>query len=549
LDLKLDPVLLDSSDLSESGTFRATTSAHGLYNTFHFVLRLSPEVHRHLTKLSPDGISQGANLDFETVQAASTQLHETVHWWQHVGSTYGLMLSLSFPSQMQTNYDHLKEFIRDIGFKKPIHRFVEKSEGPGGFQTPLGNANRILNNHYDISAYRNLTMRPSKASDIINAPLFESVGHAYEIAVGNSVLLLGTTIDPEFKVIHHPKNWEEGFKKLRADKAEGFYFGSPVGLPPIGAFEIFEGQARFAQLQLLHFATGGRFELEHATDFGMLGSPYGEAFETFLQLAKLPRPDSIDHPIVALFLLVCDIAINPGSAFPFPIFNYSTFIADQDPGQRFLYLSTIIKLKCSHLATAIRNYSRAEYEAVSTELAMALVEYPPLVIAELVTKWPDRSAAIKSLMDEHATFDFIPGNIVPRLMLAHFIAFQQDKLKTPEFFVWPGAWMTGSRATPEIVALDQRHAAPFIDKADDDGVFPRIYADRDQDKVQKTFDAFYGSVVLYDMVHQWITEPGPFKYRYRWLSQEGPDSELKAFVDRGFKSAFGVHPDDVELLD
>jgi hypothetical protein len=549
VELNLNPHLLDSADWSRDGTFNAVSNAHGRYSTFQFVLRLSPEVHRRLGNLSPDGISPGGKVDFETLQAASTYLHETVHWWQHVGSTYGLMLSLSFPSQMQSNYDHLKQLIAELGFKKSIRGLVEKMNGPSGYGTPQGNANRILNNHYDISAYRNLTVSPRSAAAVVNEPLFESVGHAYEIAIGNNVLLLAATADPEFKVIHHPRDWEEPFKKLRADKEPGFYFGSPVELPPIGAYEIFEGQARFAQLQLLHFGTGGRFELNDAADFGMLRPPYGEAFETFLRLSEVPRPGSIHHPAIGLFLLVCDLAINPGSAFPFPVMHYPTFIADQDPGQRFLYLSRIIKLKCSGTATAIQDYTRAEYEAVSTELAMALVEFPPLVIAEFVTKWPEHSPEIKSLMEEHATFDFIPGNIVPRFMLTHFVAFQRDKLTTPEFFCWPGAWMAGSRASAQVAAINDRHAAPFLDKADDDGVFPRLFADRSQENIQKTFDTFYAGVVTYDMAHQWITEPGPFKYRYRWLSQSGGDHELKDFVDRQFETAFGVSPDDVELVD
>ncbi|RWP42429.1 MAG: hypothetical protein EOR04_11470 [Mesorhizobium sp.] len=294
--------------------------------------------------------------------------------------------------------------------------------------------------------------------------------------------------------------------------------------------------------------TDGQFELSHAADFGMLKAPYGEAFETFLRLAELPRPGSIDHPTVGLFLLVCDLAINPGSGFPFPVLHYPTFIKDQDPGHRFIYLSRIIKLKCPNAATAIQNYSRAEYETISAELAMTLVEFPPLAIAELVTKWPGRSPTIKTLMDEHATFDFSFGNIVPRFMLAHFIAFAQDKLKSPEFFCWPGAWMAGSRVSDEITALHGRHSAPFIDKADDEGVFPRLYTDRNQNDVQKTFDAFYSGVVTYDMTHQWITESGPFKYRYRWLSQAGGDEVLKGYVDRQFEGAFGVRPDEVELV-
>lgn len=79
MQFNIDASLMDGSDHGLAGVFCATSGAHGLYNTLQFVLRLSPEVHRRLGYLS-EGISDGAKLDFETVQAASTYLHETVHW-------------------------------------------------------------------------------------------------------------------------------------------------------------------------------------------------------------------------------------------------------------------------------------------------------------------------------------------------------------------------------------------------------------------------------------------------------------------------------------
>ncbi len=96
--MKLDPELLRSMNLvGGDSTFAATLEAHGLFNTFQFVLRLSPQVHRRLVETSR-GILTSADIGFEGAQAFSTYLHETIHWWQHIGSTYGLMLSLSYPT-------------------------------------------------------------------------------------------------------------------------------------------------------------------------------------------------------------------------------------------------------------------------------------------------------------------------------------------------------------------------------------------------------------------------------------------------------------------
>ncbi|MEQ9567239.1 MAG: hypothetical protein RLN85_15740, partial [Pseudomonadales bacterium] len=81
-------LLDDYSPLSSQGLFKATLKGRGLYNTFQFVLRLSPVVHRKLASM-PDGIVTSDAIDLEGVEAFSTYMHETIHWWKHVGSTYG----------------------------------------------------------------------------------------------------------------------------------------------------------------------------------------------------------------------------------------------------------------------------------------------------------------------------------------------------------------------------------------------------------------------------------------------------------------------------
>jgi len=69
----------------------------------------------------------------------------------------------------------------------------------------------------------------------------------------------------------------------------------------------------------------------------MLDGVYGAAFDCFLKHAEFSWPASIHDPIVGLFLLVCDMAINPGEGFPLPLRSPATFITDVDPGIRFFY--------------------------------------------------------------------------------------------------------------------------------------------------------------------------------------------------------------------
>ena len=540
------PELLDDySPLSSQGLFAATLKGHGLYSTFQFVLRLSPAVHRKLASM-PSGIVNSGMIDLEGVQAFSTFLHETMHWWQHVGSTYGLMLSLTYPAQAHANYEHLKNLIASVGFKKSVRKLADLLPG-GGYGTPSGLVNIIINNHFDMEAFRGLTVSPLSANDIVQNPQFESLGHAYSIAYGNIISQIASVSDRAFNVIPHPKEWSEPFRKLRDAKEEGYYYGSPISLYPIGAYEIFEGQARMAQLQYLHFATGGLLGMEAAEQTGMFNGVYGKAFSDFLQLTELGRPSSIDHPTIGLFLLICDVALNPGSGFPFPLVHYPSFIQDIDPGARFVWLSRLARLKHPEVMGAIQEYSREEYEAVSRKLCAEIIENPPMEMAGVFCRWAELPE-FSPLMSEYSAFKFEKGNTAVRIIFSHFLAFMRDKFARPEFFCWPGAWMAGERVSQEAATLFERHCALFVDKEEDDGVYPRLQAGRSERDVQEAFDDFYANNVVFDLTRQWITEPGPFRYDYRWLSQKGSDAEIQAFAERTFESVYGSRPSSVEVL-
>jgi len=101
----------------------AVLNAHGLYNSRHFVLRLLPEVHRKLSKFSD--VKFRTNVDFDTAQAMSTYLHETIHWWQHIGSTTGLMLSLIFSVHEHANHNYLLRLLTTTGPKKSLRQLSE----------------------------------------------------------------------------------------------------------------------------------------------------------------------------------------------------------------------------------------------------------------------------------------------------------------------------------------------------------------------------------------------------------------------------------------
>jgi hypothetical protein len=244
----------------------ACLNSHGLYDPLRFVLRLSPEVHRKIEALQAEFAAR--RVSFEGLRAFSTYVHETIHWWQHAGSTIGLMLSLSYPAQAHSNHGYLKKLLERVGPKKSIRQFVESQHGPGGDpDTPAGLGSVIVNNHFDIEFFRRLVFKPEFAHDTGDHPYFDCVGHSFQIAYGNIGLVLATTLDPELSVMPDARNWSVAFAAMRSEKRKGYYWGSPVNILPIGAHQNCEGQARFGQLQYLYFASGGKLSWDDVRSF------------------------------------------------------------------------------------------------------------------------------------------------------------------------------------------------------------------------------------------------------------------------------------------
>lgn len=540
--------LLDNSNGASEypESFNACLNSHGLYNSFQFVLRLSPEVHRKIANL-PKGITSEAH-DFDDLQAYSTLLHETIHWWQHIGSTSGFIQSLTFPVQAHMNYLHLKDLARKIGPGKSILQYIDKHKNESGdFRTPIGLANIIVNNFFDIEFFRFLSLNPIRAEEVIQSNFFENLGHSAYITYANTIHILEKTFDEKTNVLPNTRHWPTAFRKLKEKKVIGYYYGSPIELAQIGNLQIYEGQARFNQLQFLFFSSGHKLTWQDAANAGMLNGVYVTAFQCFLKLTGFEWPPTIDHSIVGLFLLTCDIALNPSEGFPFKITDFENFTKSINPGMRFFLLSRTIKDRCPEVATAIKEYSKDEYVNVCETICRHANMIPPHKIAETIAQWPDSSEALKTLMEEQSKFEFHPMNLPIRVLFSHFIAFMKDKFSKPEFFCWPGVWKTGHWASEEVSELFHRQMALFLDKAHDGGIYPRIIPDKNLAAVKAVFDTFYATNVTYDMTRQWITIEGPFKYDYKWLSSNANYEEFKSFGDRHFKSLYGIEPDRIVL--
>jgi len=526
-------------------------NARGLYNPLQFVLRLRPDIHRQLGSIKP-GIRTAGELDFESIQAYSTYFHETIHWWQHVGSTSGLMLSLIYPAQSHITHRDLVGVLKDIGPVKSIAKYNSV------YNTPLSHnkatedrINKILNNWHDIEFFRWLVMDPKSAATVVASPYFECVGHSYSIAWANIIWLLASTFDCDLNILPDIRAWEKEFDILRRNKVEGFYYGSQVRLPPMGAREIFEGQARFSQMQYLYFSSREGMSWNDFKDAGMLDGVYKAAFEDYLKIIGEDWPRTPGDSLVGLFLLICDIAMNPTDGFPFDIYHFESFIISVDPGMRFLMLCQFIRRDYPKLLNAVQGYTREEYIEISEILCKAICCKTPLAAAEKICEWASTHLAFQKLMKEDSAFEFMSENLPVRVFFARFLRFQQDKLITPEYFCWPGFWSVGDRKVG--IGLDQAqqlfesHSALFVDKEDGD-VYPRTFSDKNEESVQKTFNEFYSWNAIYDLTRQWIIQEGEFEFDFSWLTSKYPKADRDEWASKHFENAYGVNPTSFKII-
>lgn len=525
--------------------YHAVLNAHGLYNSEQFVLRLSPLNHRLVTEAEVIGQS-GKSFTPEMVRAYSTYLHETIHWWQHVGSTTGFVLSLCYPNQTHGNLTFLSQWSSKVDPQKSIRKWAMDGElaGRTHLDQAQADANCIINNAVDLELYKRWLMQPGMESQIYQDPYFKSQGHCFWMS--HAILLnnLAPDLDPDFRNLPDPSNWDAVFEDMTSKQVIGYFDGSPMMRRKVGIRELFEGQACFSQMQFLCGALGVK-SLGEFRQMGMLHGVYEKAFIEFLQRLGWSEPDDLFDPTIGLFLLICDIAINPVEGFPCDIQNFEQFVHHNDPGLRFELLCKEVADHGEKYIGRFKTYDKYEYDLVSSELCQDAGLLLPRTAWEQVASWTDENDAFGVLLHERQTLNFQPSNMVQRVILSHFISIAGDRLAHPEFFCWPGYWKSTGGGESWVQSMWLKNLSLFADQEDNNGIFIREFPGVEKEHLTQTLNTFFGSNMFYDLTRQWIIEDGPFSYGFDWLSEEYGDTDFKAAADRMFRSKYGFSTSDI----
>ncbi|MNJ38354.1 hypothetical protein D3C77_332000 [compost metagenome] len=514
----------------------------GLYHPTQYVLRLSYSVH----KLVDSAIEKNnEDITWEEFQAFSTYLHETVHWWQFIGSSIGFMLSMGYPAETHANIEAL-QMLAKSNARKPLMEWAETEMRSGkDHSTPeIASANTVTNNMLDIAFYRALITNAVGINKIAASNYFESKAHSFHVAYSATLNILRSMFDPDSKFLPNPDDWHDEFERLRDTKAIGFFYGSPLYVHQVSGFDIIEGQARFIQLQFLSFVAKSKISMSQVDRDGYLNGVYGNAFRQFLKITNSEAPELIDSPLVALFLLICDISLNPSEGFPKTITNSAEFIAAADCNYRFLVLCNAAK-ENSYLKEHIKDYSKKEYLEVAQILTSHCGLEHPYEIPVLISEWKNQRSSIQELLRQQETFEYNPESISVRVLFSHFITFNLDKLDAPEFFCWAGKHLAFGKGSENYKKLWIKNLSLYSDGAEDQTILPRLCPGRPVENIKKTFNAFYAANLVYNMSNQWVAGRGPFKYDFSWLTEREDPEIIKDKTNELFEAIFGVNPNNI----
>lgn len=537
--MHLSKQLLFSEEEFDYSSILNGTAIKGSYSTMQFVLRLRKDIRVALEK---------GDMEFDCIQATSTIIHENIHWWQHIGSNFGFLFSLAYPAFVHCSYKHFKNIVAQGIAYKSILKFDETYYAKHG-KTDIQDINIIVNNYYDLEYAKLFALDNKNIFKILeDKRFFLSVGHCYHIFWTSTIHTLANTIDKDYKFLPNTNDWSENFKLLTKNEVEGFYVNSLMHISPIGIKAIYEGQAIFNQMQYLTIALNPDLTYTDFENVGMLHGIYIEAFELFLNYTKLSKPTNLLDPVVGLFLLICDLAINPTNGFPLNIYNYEQFITKNDPGMRFILLLSIILKAPDTYVKRVTGYSKDEYISLSKDLSESIGCKCPYENIDTVLRWGSQPVVSK-ILDEETELKYSLENLPIRIMFSKFYRFQEDKQKYPNVFCWFGYHANSKNPNVKFEIVDslyKKHHALYRDDIDGE-IKPSIFEGRTEENIMDSFNNFYAFNILYDLTLKWVYEEGEFKYDYKWIAGERA-TDFAPTIKVNFEKHYGIDIDKIPII-
>lgn len=525
----------------------------GRFDPLLSVVQLSPAVSEAL------GTQDGAlpNIGCEAAgsigtRAYATSLHETIHWWQHIGSSVGLLSGLTTAAQAALCI----KYMADLGQEAPkplvgalqAGRFRPATEDHPAWKAALCYRELELGNTFLVSPQHAL-FRVQR-----DPFLYESIGASICMHAKGAVWYIGRLIDPGGRSLASADSWLELYARSVKDRRLLFE-ENEVAMIPIGGIDVFEGQARLSELQYFCRSVESH-TISDLRQMGLIAGVYAKCFDYFLKTLEVSEPASVVSPEILLFLLVCDFALNPSAGYPCAVPEDLDLLQDNHPGLRFAVMCNTARSRREELLSELKVASAASYRRAAAILAEPLGWQSPQSVAENVVSAFSRSSQGALLLDQRDRGDFGAQDVPARFILSEHFLFSEAKANCPHFFCWPGMFLTGSHLdnADELLGLQELLAMtspPFLATSPAAGVDSVAIFGLSTIQARVVANRYFQTQATVDLFRQWIAHfnqfpTNQFLYDYSWkpnLTQTDIDN-----LKLSFFSTFGVAIDSIRIL-
>jgi len=523
----------------------------GKFDPMNLVIHL----HSSVASMLDSGQPEITNFADPRAKAFATYLHETIHWWQHIGTTSGLISGLRIPVQCHMSQGEIKALTGKVIPQKSMLKYYDLAYRTLPADT-MEELNVIVNSWSDLEFGHAVLVHPEKVLEGLNTgrtvpPIgfFESVGHSVGWQYLNTVNILAASLDRSFTSLPDIRQWQHGFDDLKQRRITNWYFRSKVTLPPLGRQAIAEAQARFQEIQFLSLVSEGELSWEDFEERDFVTHRYAHAFTVFLAASGLDFPAHPLSPLVDLFMVVCDIALNPNVGYPDEIRNYEQFVEEVSPGVRFLFAANIVR-KLRGLEKKLKRLDREDYDEVAGAICGPMGTKTPRECAATIVKMSEGMPAIKELKKEMFEGVMRPQAMPIRFCFGKHLSLMHDKSRHPEYFCWPAAHcgeFNGSRDLNHTMKLFHQHSCPFIRTSIDGEVRANEQQFVDSVSAAKLVATYFRWQIHYDLFRQWVSKDGPFKFDYQWIDPAKNTEELRNLASEDFVRSYGVDLNSIRL--
>ena len=462
----------------------------------------------------------------------STHLHEYIHWWQHIGTTSGFIYGLSIPVQALATTAYLIECGRQV-LKPLIHNVTNKLpvEHPAWL---------AILRWSEIEYGATFMLSPRTVIHLLKtAKFYESIGHSMLLLYLNSIAALARIADHNYCGLPPALDWIDLYEHFNRTAKPGF---SPLEIidVPLGMKELQEAQARLSELQYLDLSYQSISWAEVKTGEKLSGI-YGTALNYYFKHGNLSEPTSVHDPKINLFLVLCDIALNPDEGYPNLISDDGNFVYRTHPGIRFMKLCRILA-ENQDVLKLLENLSLKSYQAVCEIFCRKAGWATPIEVFERVLTVFAKIDGLEELNSKEDLGDFGEIDVPLWFFLSQHRSFLETKSQVPHFFCWSGSFLCFEENNTEAACAQEVlswHLPPLMGTLDK-GINTANLPQMTEDLQAKFINGYFATQVQYDLVRQWISKRGDFVFRYQWKPRLN-NAELKSCLNN-FKLNFGLSP-------